>query len=82
MDLNVILAKKIFKNAYIKYRRFLDTADCGEGLILNISSTASDLCRDMEKKHYQFRQIDPKCPDMEYCVFRRDDEGKDNSQKQ
>jgi hypothetical protein len=70
--LKLQLAKRMFRDAYIKYNKFRLEQDCGEELLLYMSSTSTDLRKDMEERHQVLKKMDPACPHMEYKILKGD----------
>lgn len=70
--LKIKIGKRLFRQAYVNYTEFRLSADCGETLLLAMSTTACKLRRKMEKRHYGLKKIDPQCPNMEYLIFQKE----------
>jgi len=71
--LKLQLAKRMFRDAYIKYNTFRLNQGCGEDLLLYMSSIATDLRKDMEERHLVLKKMDPKCPSIEYKIIKEPD---------
>lgn len=58
--------KSKFRNAYVKYVRYVQSLDCGcgETLANYISITAYRLKQKLIKEHKKMKELDPECPSL------------------